>query len=125
MTVTGTVVDYNTNNAVPGATLIATNQEGTIIGTATTGNDGKFSMDGDGLSDVYAMVQVMADGYQTQTMRVASANGAEIPLPRTGDMLGAVTLTVKKNKTQILIWLAVGVVVAVIYFKFLKGKIKI
>jgi hypothetical protein len=56
-------------------------------------------------------------------MRPSSANNVDVVLPKS-NTLAAVTITLKQNKTKVILIALVAIVLTVVYFKYLKNVIK-
>jgi hypothetical protein len=117
----GRVIDYDTDAPLSNVLVQGVAKNGTVFASGNTDNNGGFNIDHAGFDDLYAKITFDKDGYASQSMRPASANDTDVVLPKAGT-LSAVTLTLKQNKTKVLLWVAVGALLVFLYFKY-KNKI--
>lgn len=117
----GRVIDYDTDSPIPNVLVQGVKSDGTVFASGNTDVNGGFSIDNAGFDDLYSKITFDKEGYAKQSMRPASANNADVVLPKAGT-LSAVTLTLKQNKTKVILWVAVGALLVFLYFKY-KSKI--
>lgn len=118
----GRVVDYDTDGPVAAVLVSGISGSGTLFAEATTNAEGEYNLNHIGFDDLYSQIRFSKNGYATQTMRPASANNVDVVLPKS-NTLAAVTITLKQNKPKIILFLAIGIALTVIYFKYFKNKI--
>jgi hypothetical protein len=119
----GRVVDYDTDIPILGVLVQGVAADGTTFTSTTTDANGGYDINHSGFDDPYAKITFNKEGYAKQTMRPASANDVDVVLPKAGT-LSAVTLTLKQNKTKVLLFLAIGVALAFLYLKYFKKYVK-
>jgi hypothetical protein len=117
------VVDYDTDEPVQLATVEGVAANGTVFMTGKTSATGSIEMNNIMFDDPYSKIRFSKEGYATQTMRPSSANNVDVVLPKS-NTLAAVTITLKQNKTKVIIVAIVAIVLTVVYFKYFKNKFK-
>lgn len=119
----GRVVDYDTDIPMPDVDVLATDKLGVVIEAAKTNSEGIFDITSQSLDDPAAKITFSKDGYATQTMRAASADEVDVPLPKAGT-LGVVVVAVKRNKTKAILFVAIGALAVYLYMKYGKTILK-
>lgn len=117
--ISGRVVDYSTNAPLPNVMVQGVAQNGTIFTTVFTDSEGKYDTNHTGFDDLYSTITFQKEGYKTQSMRPASANGVDVPLPQNGT-LAAVTLTLKQNPAKAFLYVLIGAGLVYLFIKYRK-----
>ncbi len=121
-TIKGRVVDYDNDIPLPDVSVSGIAKDGTVFIAAKTNSEGIFDITNTGFDDPFSKIEFDKDGYAKQTMRGASANSVDVPLPKAGT-LGVVVVAVKQNKTKALLFVALGAVAVYLLMKY-KNSIK-
>lgn len=119
----GRVVDYDNDSPISGVLVQGVAKDGTAFISGTTDSGGNFNLSNTGFDDLYSRVIFKKDGYQSQLMQPASANGQDVVLMKNGS-LAAVTLTVKKNPIKALLFVAIGAAAVYLFIKY-RSKISL
>lgn len=122
-TIKGRVIDYDTDNSILGVLVEGVAPNGTVFASGTSDGGGSFSVNHTGFDDLYSKIRFSKTGYATQTMRPASAMDTDVVLPK-ANTLAAVTLTVKQNKTKVVLFLVIGAAIAYLFIKY-RSQIKL
>jgi hypothetical protein len=112
-TISGRVVDYDSNSPLQGVFVQGINPDGTFINSTNTDSGGHFTLSDPALDNPAARIVFQSDGYATQSMGPKSANGVDVVLPKAGT-LAAVTITVKRNPMKAVLFILIGA--ALVYF---------
>ena len=90
------------------------NSDGTVTTSDSAGN---FNISDTGFDDLYSHIMFKKDGYQSQLMQPASANGQDVVLMKSGT-LAAVTLTLKRNPAKYVLIAAIAIVATWLFIKY-------
>ena len=100
--VSGRVLDAKSQQPLPYATVVAKADSNTVLGGATTGEDGAFEFS---VKAESFFVEVRFMGYQTQQLNTfdidrGKVNLGDILLEETGSMMDEVEITATKSTTE-------------------------
>jgi hypothetical protein len=121
--ISGRVVDYDSDQPIQGVLVQGILSNGIFINSTNTDASGNFTLTDQGLADPSAKVTFTADGYATQSMRPASADGVDVVLPK-ANTLSSVTLTIKRSPVKAIIFVLIGAAVVYFLIKY-KNQIKL
>jgi hypothetical protein len=116
-TISGRVVDYDSNSPLQGVLVQGVNPDGTFIGSTNTNADGNFTLTDTALDNPASKITFTADGYATQSMQPASANGVDVVLPKSGT-LASFTVTVKRSPMKALFFVGIGALIVYLLIKY-------
>lgn len=120
--ITGRVIDYTTDAPILGVLVQGVGSIGAPFTSTTTDGQGRYTLDSPYLDDNASKVTFTKDGYATQSMRVPSANGVDVVLPKAGT-LASVTLSLKRSPQKLLLFAVIGGVLVYLAIKY-KSKLK-
>lgn len=121
--ISGRVVDYDSDQPIQGVLVQGMLSDGTFINSTNTDASGMYTLSDPGLADPSAKVSFTADGYATQSMRPASADGVDVVLPKAGT-LSSVTVTLKRNPMKAVLFVLIGAAIVYFLIKY-KNQIKL
>lgn len=115
--ITGRVIDYSNDTPLLGVLVQGVGSLNAPFVSTTTDVNGNYTLDSPYLDDTASKVTFAKDGYVSTSMRVPSANGVDVVLAKV-NTLAAVTLTLKRSPTKALLFVAIGIAVAYMAFKY-------
>jgi hypothetical protein len=117
----GRVVDYDSDAPLQGVYVGLMDKTGKVIKNTGTNAEGTYVIEDPAVDDNYSKVRFSLKDYRVEEMRVASANNQDVILLKEGT--NTATVIAIKYKSWII---AVGVLVllTILYYTVLKGKIK-
>lgn len=115
----GRVVDYTTDEPIPGVSVAVMSKTGSSVGATATNNEGVWVIDQPGADDLYNRVKFTKEGYNPQDLSPGSANNVDVVLMQSGTLPG-VTITAKNFKSYI-VAVAVILLIVILYFTAIKG----
>jgi hypothetical protein len=118
----GRVLNYDDDKPLKGVYVGLMDKSGKVVKATGTNAEGAYSIDDPVVDDTYAKVRFSLQDYRAEEMRVASANNQDVILMKEGTDTAAIVIS-RTYKSWII---AVGVIVLliVLYYTLLKGKIK-
>jgi 5-hydroxyisourate hydrolase-like protein (transthyretin family) len=118
----GRVLDYDTDKPLQGVYVGLMDKTGKVVKVAGTNAEGAYSIDDPVVDDTYAKVKFSLRDYRAEEMRVASANNQDVILMKEGTDTAAIVIA--RDYKSWIIAIVVIVLLVILYYAFLKGKIK-
>lgn len=117
----GRVIGYEDDKPLKGVYVGLIDKSGKVVQFTGTNNEGAFAIDHVAVDDVYSKVRFSLQDYRVEEMRVASANNQDVILIKNTTQPAAIV--VARNYKSWIIAVGVIVLLIILYYTVLKGKI--